>query len=74
MVEDENSFFNQDIEAASGYSDSGDIGVFGFIEYYDNNLLPSFSPRSTSGIIKNKSVVIHTIKYKIARIPTNNCG
>jgi hypothetical protein len=47
MVEDENSFFNQNIEAASGYSDSGDIGVFGFIEYYDNNLLQSFCPRST---------------------------
>ena len=67
MVEEENSFFNQDIEAASGYSDSGDIGVFGFIEYYDNNLLQSFSPRFTGGIIKNKSVVIHTIKYKTAR-------
>jgi hypothetical protein len=47
MVEEENSFFNQDIEAASGYSDLGDIGIFGFIEYYDTNLWQSFSPRST---------------------------
>jgi hypothetical protein len=33
MVKDENSFFNEDIEAASGYSSSGDIGVFGFVEH-----------------------------------------
>jgi hypothetical protein len=33
MVGDENSLLNEDIEAASGYSDSGDIGVFCIIEY-----------------------------------------
>jgi hypothetical protein len=31
MVEDENSFFNEDMEAAYEYSSSGDIGVFGLI-------------------------------------------
>jgi hypothetical protein len=33
MVGDENSSLNEDIEAASGYSDSEDIGVFCFIQY-----------------------------------------
>jgi hypothetical protein len=32
LVKDETSLFNEDIEAACGYSDSKDIEVFGFIE------------------------------------------
>jgi hypothetical protein len=42
MVKDENSFFNEDIEAASGYNSSGDIGVFGFVEHQGNYICSPF--------------------------------
>jgi hypothetical protein len=38
MIEDENSFFNEDIDAASGYSNSGDIGVWDFIQHKGNHI------------------------------------
>jgi hypothetical protein len=43
MVEDENSFFNNEyIEAAAVSRSSGDIGVFGFVEHQGNDICNPF--------------------------------
>jgi hypothetical protein len=68
MVGDENSSLNEDIEAASGYSDSEDIGVFGFIQYYSDDIYNYWAVCIPEVLLQNKSVDIYTIKYNTAII------
>ena len=74
MIEDENSFFNEDIDAAFGYSNPGDIGVWDFLQYKCNHIYNPFSQALPKVVLQNNSVDIYTIKYNTAIIPTYNPG
>ncbi len=74
MIEDENSFFNEDIDAASGYRNSGDLVVWDFLQYKGNHIYNPFSQALPKVLLQNKSVGIYTIKYNTAMISTYNPG